>query len=336
MPLTNAQYDSIMRIYDNRRQKDHSEQQKRIREAYTKIPRLPEIDSEIASLSVRKAEILLSENASTDGDIDFDLAGAIRDLSEERKALLLMNGYPADYLEEHYTCPDCRDTGFIDGRKCHCFLREELRILYRQSNVEQQLGEDSFDHFRLDLYSDAVDPEYGVSPRDEAAHALRTAREFVGNFQRSLKPENLFISGPVGVGKTYLTHCIARELLSENHSVLYLASQDLFRLLGRYTFSRGGSRSPEDAGETDEAYEALFSCDLLIIDDLGTEISNTFVTTQLFLLMNERAARRKSLILSTNMSLAEIRDTYSERISSRILGSCTLVHMSGTDIRTLM
>ena len=152
MALTNPQYDAIMRMYNERQLRHQREQQEHIRIAYEKIPRLAEIDAEIASLSVRKAKAMLNGDAS----MDLDLNAAIRDRSQERAALLSMHGYPADYLELTYDCPLCRDTGYINGtQKCACFKKAAVDLLYRQSNVEELLKTENFSQFSLDYYSDS-------------------------------------------------------------------------------------------------------------------------------------------------------------------------------------
>ena len=144
MALTNPQYDAIMRMYNERQLRHQREQQEHIRIAYEKIPRLAEIDAEIASLSVRKAKAMLNGDAS----MDLDLNAAIRDRSQERAALLSMHGYPADYLELTYDCPLCRDTGYINGtQKCACFKKAAVDLLYRQSNVEELLKAENFSQF---------------------------------------------------------------------------------------------------------------------------------------------------------------------------------------------
>ena len=153
MALTNPQYDAIMRMYNERQLHHQREQQEHIRIAYEKIPRLAEIDAEIASLSVRKAKAMLNGDAS----MDLDLNAAIRDRSQERAALLSMHGYPADYLELTYDCPLCRDTGYINGtQKCACFKKAAVDLLYRQSNVEELLKTENFGQFSLDYYSDSL------------------------------------------------------------------------------------------------------------------------------------------------------------------------------------
>lgn len=324
MALTNTQYDAIMRIYSQRQYKARYEQSKRLEEVAKKIPRIPEIDSEIASLSVQKAKFLLKKS----GD-DLNLASSLSLLDQERQALLKMYGYPADYLDMHYSCPFCKDTGYVNNQKCSCFKKLELSMLYSASHLSQETDGESFDSFSLDLYS-AEKGNGSLSARDLAAEALKVSRDFVSSFDDSY--ENLLLTGPVGVGKSFLSHCIARSLLNTGHGVVYLSAYDLFSLLGRYEFS-GRGEDPDDKARIRESHAALFDCDLLVIDDLGTEVSNTFTVSQLFLIMNDRFTARKPVVLSTNLTLNEIRNNYSERIASRIAGSYTILRMAGDDIR---
>ena len=282
MALTNPQYDAIMRMYNERQLRHQREQQEHIRIAYEKIPRLAEIDAEIASLSVRKAKAMLNGDAS----MDLDLNAAIRDRSQERAALLSMHGYPADYLELTYDCPLCRDTGYINGtQKCACFKKAAVDLLYRQSNVEELLKAENFSQFSLDYYSDSLaSTGTPLTSREAAAAALEKSQAFVRNFGSSF--ENLFFYGDTGVGKTFLSHCIARELIEQSFCVIYFTAFDLFDLFARYTFS--------SSEEAKDAHANIFDCDLLIIDDLGTELTNSFVSSQLFLCINERILRKKS------------------------------------------
>ena len=195
MALTNPQYDAIMRMYNERQLRHQREQQEHIRIAYEKIPRLAEIDAEIASLSVRKAKAMLNGDAS----MDLDLNAAIRDRSQERAALLSMHGYPADYLELTYDCPLCRDTGYINGtQKCACFKKAAVDLLYRQSNVEELLKAENFSQFSLDYYSDSLTSTgTPLTSREAAAAALEKSQAFVRNFGSSF--ENLFFYGDTGV-----------------------------------------------------------------------------------------------------------------------------------------
>ena len=320
MALTNSQYDAVLRIYSERQLRNRREQDARIQEAYAAVPRLAEIDGEVASLSIKKARILLSGKTEP----DFDLSAAIGELSEERRALLLSNGYPADYLELHYDCPACRDTGFIGSKKCSCFRRTETALLYEQSNLKEILAEDNFERFTLDYYSDEIISESsGLSARQTAAFALKRAQDFVSEFSDTFS--NICFYGDTGVGKTFLSHCIAKELIEAGFSVLYLTAFELFEQLEQHKFSGGA--------ENEEAYRHLFECDLLIIDDLGTELTNSFISSQLFLCINERILQKKSTIISTNLSLEQFAETYSERTFSRIFSHYQMIRLFGNDIR---
>lgn len=319
MPLQNFQYDTIMREYNKIQSRNRHILEQRKAEAYEKIPRLKEIDDEVATLSARKARALLNrEESSTE-----DLKAAISLLSQERKALLICNSYPEDYLELPYNCPLCQDTGYIGSKKCTCFKKAQIELLYAQSNLKEIIKKENFDHFSFDYYSDTIKNEAtGLTERETARRAYDIARGFVRDFDSSFN--NLFLYGDTGVGKTFLSHCIARELLESAHCVMYFSAFDLFDLLAGSTFSRKGSTEGE---------EFVFDSDLLIIDDLGTELTNSFVSSQLFLCINERIMRKKSTIISTNLKLENFSETYSERTFSRIASNYHMVKLVGKDIR---
>ena len=311
MPLQNYQYDTIMREYNRRQARNRRVQEEHLAEAYGKIPRLREIDEEVATLSARKARALISRQETGIEDLRNDIAL----LSQERTALLLSSGYPADYLEMSYTCPLCQDTGYIGSQKCTCFRKAEIELLYTQSNLKEILEKENFDHFSFDFYSDTItNDSTGLTERETARRAYNLAREFIADFDNSF--QNLFFYGDTGVGKTFLSHCIAHDLLDSAHCVLYFSAFELFDFLASSAFSRS-SDAPDD--------EPIFDCDLLIIDDLGTEVTNSFVSSQLFLCLNERIMRRKSTIISTNLTLRNFSDTYSERTFSRIASNYQMI-----------
>ncbi len=291
-----------------------------IEEAYTRIPRLQEIDHEIASLSIKKARSLLGAEACE----PFDLEEAIQERGDERAHLLAAYGYPADYLELQYDCPHCHDTGYISGIKCSCFKKAAIDLLYTQSNIREVLKKENFDTFSFDFYSeDIINPATGLSALETARNAVEQAQDFIHHFEHTT--DNLFLYGDTGVGKTFLSHCIARELINASYSVIYFSAYDLFDLMAQNTFSRNE--------ESAELNEHIFDCDLLIIDDLGTELTNSFVTSQLFLCINERMNRRKSTLISTNLSLERFAEIYSERVFSRISSNYSMIKLIGNDIR---
>lgn len=320
MPLKNSQYDALMRQYNDRQLHNKHDLDLRVEKAYKEIPRLAQIDREIAAVSMKKARLLLGE---TSGE-DFNLEEQISALSRERADLLASHGFPPDYLQMRYTCPLCRDTGYVDNRRCICFQKAAIDLLYTQSNIRAILQTENFDHFSFAYYSDEIrNPVTGLTALQTARAAVKKSREFIRNFDTAF--ENLFFYGDTGVGKTFLSHCIARELIDTAHCVIYFSAFDLFDMFARSTFS--------DSPEAEDMNRYIFDCDLLIIDDLGTELTNSFVASQLFLCINQRIMHKKSTIISTNLTLENFKETYSERIFSRISSSYTMIKLIGNDIR---
>ena len=323
MSLNNSQYNAIMRIYNQRQFQDKYEQDQRREEVYQKVPQIRQIEDEISSQAVRCARKLL------DGDTNAkeELKQHIEDLREQKEVLLSAFGFPADYMEMHYACPECQDTGYVDGRKCRCFKKEEIRLLYSQSNIEEVLLRENFDSFSYEYYDDrVVIPEIQMTVADYMRQVHTWCKEYVENFEK--KGGNLIFTGSTGVGKTFLTNCIAKALIDQYKSVIYLSSNDLFDVFSKNKFHYDTEEEMKDM------YQYILDCDLLIIDDLGTELNNTFVSSQLFYCINERLLRKKSTIISTNLSMTMLRDTYSDRISSRIISQYSIIPLYGDDIRT--
>lgn len=320
MPLQNTQYDSLMREYDRKQLHNRHQLEERIAEVYEKLPRVEEIQHEIASLSAAKARELLKGKTN---NIE-DLREHIAELSEEKSVLLMSCGYSRDYLEMRYDCPLCQDTGYINGDKCSCFKKAAIQILYDQSNIQEVLEKENFQTFSFDYYSDTIkDKTTGKTSLDYARFAVRKATEFIDHF--GTLENNLFIYGDTGVGKTFLSHCIAFELIHQGYSVLYFSAYDLFQALAAQAFSR--------ESRTVHTLESVCDTDLLIIDDLGTELTNSFVSSQLFLIVNERLSKKKSTIISTNYDIETFSNVYSTRTFSRIMQNYTLLNLIGKDIR---
>jgi DNA replication protein DnaC len=321
MGLTNIQYNTIMRDYQRQQSLDQQELSGRIAEIYDRFPEFSQIDREIAAASTACARRILSDEAASVDALRTQLGA----LSARKTELLTQAGYPANYLSPRYRCPDCQDTGYIGTEKCHCFCQAAIDLLYTQSNMKEILKIENFSSFSLDYYSAQImDPVTGLSARQTAERAQKTCQSFVQNFDTQF--ENLFLYGDTGLGKTFLSHCIAKELLESTHSVIYFSSFRLFELFADSAFGRSDSTQ-------DEMEEHIFDCDLLIIDDLGTELVNSFVSSELFHVLNERILRRKSTLISTNLALATFADTYSERIFSRISSDYTMLKLIGDDIR---
>ena len=313
MPLSNAQYDAIRRNYEIRQLNNRHRLERKMEYVYNHVPGYRDLDDTIASVSVAQGKKLLEGDDSAMENLREQLA----ELSGRKTKLLLDAGLPADYLKPVYTCPDCQDTGYISNQKCHCFRHAVITLLYEQSNIQEMLQSENFDTLSYEYY--------------EGEHlslfknAVVTCHNFIKNFNSDY--HNLFFYGTVGTGKSFLSNCVAKELIESGHSVIYFSSANLFDLLSKYSFEYKNREARKDQ------YDELSECDLLIIDDLGTELTNQFVASQLFSLLNERHMGKKATLISTNLSLEELRNRYSDRIFSRITSHYEVCKLTGTDIR---
>ena len=321
MSISQKQYTEIIKGYAGRRRENQLISLKRREDVYDRIPEIRRIDEKIAHISMDKARYMLYHPES---DKRAELREEIHKLSMEKVNQLAIHGYPADYLDPIYTCPVCRDTGYEGNRKCSCFFRYAAEILYEQSNLTDILADRTFSRFCIDYYPDTSSDCQPFSPRENICRVLDQCRSYIDRFD-DLPGQNLLIRGNVGVGKTFLSCCIANDLLARGKSVIYLTAYQFFSLLEEYTFHRK---------EVDnDRHSWLLSCDLLIIDDLGTEMNNAFINSKLFLYINERILKRKSTIINTNLSMKQISKVYTERVFSRIIESYQLIHIYGKDIR---
>ena len=313
MALTNSQYNTIMKTYEEKQLASRQELDAKIAHVNKHVPRYRQLSEQISSLAIQQAFLMLEQDA---GDKE-EFKNSLANLRKEKQQVLLDAGYPADYLEPVYVCPDCRDTGYIGLEKCHCFKQQIINLLYQQSNIHEMLKETNFSNLSYQYYEgeDLIHFE----------NAVKTCKEFIDCFNSDY--HNLFFYGTVGTGKSFLSGCIAKELIDQGKSVIYFSSTGLFEKLSTLSFDYNAK---EDKAEL---YEDLYSCDLLIIDDLGTELTNNFSSSQFFSCLNERILRKKSFIISTNLSLQELRDRYSDRIFSRITSNFKLCKITGPDIR---
>lgn len=309
-----------MRRYSRMQLEDRHDQRRRVEEAYRQIPALPELEDTLITLSADRTRRMIET-----GQSDPELELKIREMRARRAKLLQESGFPADYLEIHYHCPDCRDTGYIGSEKCHCFRQAAIDLLYSQSNLQEILSTENFSTLSLDYYPrDQKHPRTGQSIYDYMSQVADRCRAYAYAFGK--EKGSLLFTGTTGVGKTFLSNCIAKELMDRCYSVVYLTATEVFDL-----FSKDAFHYEEEA--SDEVSQYILESDLLIIDDLGTELSNSFTNSKLFYCINERLLRRKGTIISTNLSLKELADTYTERVTSRILSSYQVIPLFGSDIR---
>ena len=322
MALSNSQYNAVMREYGQQQLANKHEQDRRIAEVYEKVPQIRELDEAISTRSAACARQLLGGDTGARARLREILA----DLREQKAILLKAAGFPDGYMEMHYRCPDCRDTGYADGKRCHCFEQARIRILYAQSNIREVLDRENFGTFSFRYFDDTREvPGLKMTELAYMKLVVRRCRAFAENFKK--EGGNILFTGSTGVGKAFLTNCIAKELIDRYVSVIYLSSHDLFEIFSKHKFSY----DPEE--DLEEAYRHILECDMLIIDDLGTEMNNTFVSSQLFYCINERLNRGKGTMISTNLSMDMLRDTYSDRVTSRLMSHYTTIPLYGGDIR---
>lgn len=325
MGISSTQYRDIMFQYDQTRTRNQQLLDSRYEELYQKFPELKTIHDTLIEISVNQArmELLNPEKALAQSE---DYSRKKEELLSRKAAILQENNYPADYLSPIFHCHNCKDTGYVNGTPCHCLTQAKLTILYENSNLKDILATDNFSHFQEEYYDDSrIDANLSLTPRENIRRIKKICLDFVKHFDEV--HDNLLFYGPTGVGKTFLTHCIAKELLDTSHTVVYLTSLQLFDILEKNKFQK------EDFSTTNEQIAYILSSDLLIIDDLGTELSNAFTASQLYYIIEERRINKRSTIISTNLSFSDIRERYSERILSRFIGHYDFKQIIGEDIR---
>ncbi|MDO5018642.1 MAG: ATP-binding protein [Lagierella massiliensis] len=313
-------YLKVGKILENRRHHKEKIQKERLEEVFKKVPEYKKITNRIERLNISH----LYEMKNKSGNEE-EYLKKVNSLKEKRRDILIQSGYPEDYLNREYFCNICKDTGEIEGRICTCKKDLLVKEKIKQSSLHSGVKNENFENFDFDLFSDEKKDLEPLSPRDLAKNYYEEFKEYCKNFSSNSK--SLFITGPVGTGKTYFCNCISHELIKKNFNVVYLTSQDLMRKLKNYNI---GSFEFEEKNRQD--YELIVNSDLLIIDDLGSEQISNYNISNFFNLINERLIRKKPVIISTNIAFNEIRDIYDERIYSR-LKSYELCLIYGDDLR---
>ena len=297
-----------------------SQYRQRLHEAYAQVPRLGEIDKLLRVTMAKAAQAAFTQG----GDVQAMIQEAKMEnlaLQQEREALVEAY-FPRGYLDENPICAHCGGSGYVGSQMCEC-LQELCREEQKKELTFLSAGEETFDGFRLEYYPDRVDPRLGVNIRTVMEKTFATCRRYAVNFSES--SGNLLFSGDTGLGKTFLSACIARAVAEKGYSVVYESAGHLFTRLERAKF--GGD---EDARREIEKYSM---CDLLIVDDLGTEMPGQFTTAALYTLINDRILSGKATIISTNMNTEDLAKRYNNQIASRLRGSFQRVAFMGEDIR---
>ena len=307
-----------------RRQDDLAE---RRAEVEARVPRVAEIDARL------RRTLLDVARATFRGGDPTDEINALRDenlaLQAEREALLAAAGYSPDVLEDKPACPRCGDKGWVGANMCDC-----LKVLCAQEQIKElskllDLGEQSFQSFRLDLYSTEPWPGMGVSPRENMTRVLDVCRNYAQRFGKFYF-DNLFLYGAPGLGKTFLSACIARVVSENGFSVVYDTAGNIFSAFEDRKFSR----DEEDTREAREETNRYLNCDLLILDDLGSEMTTALTQAALYTLINTRLVAGRRTVISSNLTPDDVRRRYTPQIASRLEGEYRALPFFGEDIRT--
>ncbi|MFZ7132883.1 MAG: ATP-binding protein [Eubacteriales bacterium] len=313
-------YRQTIKEFEKKRTVKEMISNQRLHEIYSILPRIKKINDELNILGLQLTKILMRTNNAANHYMDqFEKKTAA--LNKEKIAILTSAGYSKDYLDSQYDCIQCNDTGFVNNSICSCFTKALIKKYYQQSNLEKILDIENFDNFRLDYY-DTKTKNHPISPNLNIQNIFSKAIHFVKNFDTN--DDNLYLYGNPGLGKTYLSHCIAKDLLDNGHSVIYQTATDLIDSIRKSKF---------DQSKYIIMVDCLYDCDLLIIDDLGTENLTDFSSNELFNLINRRLIDNKKHVISTNLSLKELENRYNSRLTSRIMGYFTYLKFIGEDIR---
>ena len=308
---------------EQRRTANAQEQQRREKDAYARVPGLRGIDDTLRAQMIELLGLTMRHGSDPTDELRA-LERENLDLQAQRAELLTEHGLPIDYTDEIFTCPDCRDTGYLrSGQPCRCLMKlYNAEVTADLSSLLQSEGE-SFERFDLTLYDDAP----GDSPRKQMAQTFTFCRAFAQDFEPG--SPNLLLQGGTGLGKTFLSACIARVVSARGYSVAY---ESAGAALGAFETAKFQRLSPE--GEQAAArVEQYLGCDLMILDDLGTEMISPYSVSALYTLINTRLTRGKTTIISTNCSDVELHRNYTPQILSRIEGEYQALPFAGRDIR---
>lgn len=288
-------------------------------EVCAKIPDFLDIESELVSFGT-----LLLKSVLHNGKDYETIKKGIQEKQALKKTLLKKNGFPEDYLDEIYTCSECRDTGFVNGLRCNCFKQLVLKHIGTNSNLTELMKKQTFENFDFSLFKGQPDIN-GRSPLVIAQKLCDIGITFANSFDRTKK--NILILGNAGTGKTYLSSCIANRAIERGKTVYYQSAYRLFDMLEQIKFGRSDSEEFKDISRY------VYEVDLLIIDDLGTEFVTQFTTAALFDIINSRINSGKSTIVSSNLSFEDMRKVYSQRLTSRFSGEYMHLQTLGRDLR---
>ena len=318
MSYTTETYDKAQTILDRRKERATLEAQSRIDEISNKIPELKTIQTKLAQvgLNISKA-FLTSKNPQAEID---KLRIESLALQDRKKKILKENGYSEDALSIKYTCPACEDTGFIGGRRCKCYINLLKEIERAKIEKIAPIDECTFESFDTNYYPEEMD---GVCPKKKAEIIKENCKRYATSFTKRSK--SLLFMGNTGLGKTHLSRAIANVVINRGYSVIYGTAQNILRDLQNENFGRTDNLRYFE--------NEILSTDLIIRDDLGTELKNQFTVSCLYNIINSRLCAKLPTIISTNYTFEELEEKYDQRITSRITGQYSTLILVGNDIR---
>lgn len=309
----------LMDIYEKIRTDENRKLSKRREEIKDKYPDIIELDNKIQKLCLKLSMSVL-KGITNPKELDA-IRDNITDLRAQKYETLVSKGYSPDYLNIHYNCKKCKDTGFIGIERCTCYKKNLVNLYYKDSELGEAVKINNFNYFNINLYPNHKLGDEKYTPRKNIEDILQyITGDYIKNF--SSINTNLLFYGSSGTGKTFLSWCIAKELLDNGFLVVYKTADELLRSLKDIKFNN----------DTD-LENLLVNCDLLIIDDLGSEQITDFSSSELFTLINKKILKNKKMLISTNLTLPLISKRYSERISSRLIGEFKLFKFYSEDIR---
>lgn len=316
----------ILTSYERKRDKADRLLEQRKFDVYKQIPKVKEIEDEINKVGLEMMKLVL-KNPSNKTSLSLEAKEKIQALTKEKQELLDKWNVPKGYLEIQYECSLCKDRGFLpNGKKCNCLKQAIINESYKMSNLSRILEKQNQCTYDDSIFSEVVDPDTGISPRQNMQLILSDCDEFIYDFDKE-NDKNLLFYGDTGLGKTFMSSYIAKELLDKGYLVIYQTAFKMFEIIEEYKFRNA------DKHMSREDYENLFECDLLIIDDLGTELTNTFTISELFIILNTRLLNGKKTIISTNLNPAQLGEFYTQRIFSRIFDKFKMIKFIGADLR---
>ncbi len=331
------QAEELLREYELKRNYEEGIRDKRVFEIYEKYPELKKIDEEMRSITYKSIIELAGMITEHNDKEEFkknkskskkELYKKLDRLKLRKKEILEKNNINPKDFEVDYDCKNCKDSGYIvengKRKRCKCFTQKLIEKSYEESNLKRVV-KNTFENFNIDYYSDVK--ENGISPKDKVKNLYNDLLEYVENFEK-IKNEShnsIMLTGKTGVGKTHLSESVGNALIKNGYTVLYQTANNIFSKLVEYKFG--------DIKRYNDYIDNIINVDLLIIDDLGTESVNGPRIEEMFTIINERMIRNNPIIISTNLSIQDIINTYGDRILSRIAGNSRMYKIDGEDIR---